>query len=58
MGDLNELEEELKQLSEERAVLKDKLLKMEEGPEKQTLIEEIKRKEYEALFNYFFVGCL
>jgi cell division protein FtsB len=58
MSDLNLLEEELKQLSAEMAALREKLSKMEEGPEKQKFSEEIKRKEQEAILNYFFVGCL
>ena len=47
---LVKLSEELRQISEELAVMRTKYLTMEHGPEKKKLKREIKDKQWQALF--------
>ena len=47
---LYQLSEELRQISGEIAAMKTKVLKMEHGPEKEKLRQEIKDKQWQAMF--------
>lgn len=47
---LVKLSEELRQISEELAVMRTKYLTMEHGPEKKKLKREIKDKQWQASF--------
>ena len=47
---LYQLSEELRQISGEIAAMKTKALKMEHGPEKEKLRQEIKDKQWQAMF--------
>ena len=49
-GYLYQLSEELKQISGEIAAMKAEVLKMEYGPVKEKLRQEIKDKQWQALF--------